>query len=89
MRKFKAKNAMMQTTNTEYGGLGINVTNVVFVHGSIDPWHAMGITNSSSQSSPAIYIEGQLTSLRHCYKVKQCHVSHVMALQYCSVVLTL
>ena len=48
----------MQATNTQYGGQEVELTNVVFVHGSIDPWHAMGITNSSSQSAPAIYIEG-------------------------------
>ena len=49
---------VFQATNTEYGGQEVELTNVVFVHGSIDPWHAMGITNSSSQSAPAIYIEG-------------------------------
>ena len=49
---------MLQATNTEYGGLRINVTNVVFVQGSMDPWRTMGITKSSSQSAPAIYIEG-------------------------------
>ena len=49
---------VLQATNTEYGGQEIALTNVVFVHGSIDPWHAMGITNSSSPSAPAIYIEG-------------------------------
>ena len=31
-------------TNMMYGAKGIQVSNVVFVHGSIDPWHAMGIT---------------------------------------------
>ena len=49
---------VLQATNTEYGGQDVDLTNVVFVHGSIDPWHAMGITNSSSESAPAIYIEG-------------------------------
>ena len=43
---------VLQATNTEYGGQDVDLTNVVFVHGSIDPWHAMGITNSSSQSAP-------------------------------------
>ena len=38
--------------------MDIEVSNVVFVHGSIDPWHAMGITSSSCQSAPALYIEG-------------------------------
>jgi hypothetical protein len=27
-----------------YGGTGLRVSNVVFVHGSFDPWHALGIT---------------------------------------------
>ena len=45
-------------TTTEYGGLAMSVTNVVFVHGSLDPWHALGITQSLSASAPAILIEG-------------------------------
>lgn len=45
-------------TNAIYGGLDIDVTNVVFVHGSIDPWHALGITKTKEQDAPAIYIEG-------------------------------
>ena len=45
-------------TNTEYGNLNITVSNVVFVHGSLDPWHALGITSSVSPSAPAILIEG-------------------------------
>ena len=49
-----------QATNTEYGGLDIRVSNVVFVHGSIDPWHAMGIIQSNRTKSPAIYIEGDI-----------------------------
>ena len=49
-----------QATNTEYGGLDIRVSNVVFVHGSIDPWHAMGIIQSNRTKSPAIYIQGEI-----------------------------
>ena len=33
----------MSNTNTEYGGFLPYVENVVFVHGSVDPWHAMGV----------------------------------------------
>merc|ERR1712172_223130 len=51
-------NKGIQATNTEYGGLDIAISNVVFVHGSIDPWHAMGIIQSNRTKSPAIYIEG-------------------------------
>ena len=45
-------------TNIEYGGFTPSVSNVVFVHGTIDPWHAMGITESLSDDAPAILING-------------------------------
>lgn len=45
-------------TNTFYGAKDIEVSNVVFVHGYIDPWHALGITESSKPQAPAIYING-------------------------------
>eukprot|EP00095_Tigriopus_kingsejongensis_P004313 maker-scaffold562_size136394-snap-gene-0.8 protein:Tk04313 transcript:maker-scaffold562_size136394-snap-gene-0.8-mRNA-1 annotation:"hypothetical protein BRAFLDRAFT_284130" len=45
-------------TNVMYGGKHIQVSNVVFVHGSIDPWHAMGITQDISNDSLAIFIPG-------------------------------
>ena len=45
-------------TTREYGGLNISVSNVVFVHGSLDPWHALGITEDISASARAILIEG-------------------------------
>lgn len=47
-------------SNIIYGGLNIKESRVVYVHGSIDPWHALGITISNSTSAPAIYIEGEL-----------------------------
>ncbi|KAF5295491.1 hypothetical protein FQR65_LT10479 [Abscondita terminalis] len=50
--------AGVDRTNTFYGALDIEVSNVVFVHGSIDPWHALGITKTVAQDAPAIYIEG-------------------------------
>ncbi|XP_044268918.1 putative serine protease K12H4.7 [Tribolium madens] len=51
-------NDVIDRTNTYYGGLDIEVSNVVFVHGSIDPWHALGITKTIDENAPAIYIEG-------------------------------
>lgn len=47
-------------TNILYGALNLQVTNIVFVHGSIDPWHVLGIIQSSNPQAPAIYIEGKL-----------------------------
>jgi len=51
-------NKGIEDTNTYYGGTDIQVTNTVFVHGSIDPWHAMGITRTNKSGMEAIYIEG-------------------------------
>lgn len=53
------KNAVYRT-NTIYGDLKINVGNVVFVHGSVDPWHALGITHLQDNDSPyeTIFING-------------------------------
>ena len=53
------------STNSYYGGKGIpasTVTNIVFPNGSIDPWHALGITSNISDSLIAIYIHGSA----HC-----------------------
>ncbi len=54
-------------TNTMYGALDLpnTVSNVVFVHGSIDPWHALGVTKSSNPNAPAIFINGTA----HCANV--------------------
>ncbi|CAH2034557.1 unnamed protein product, partial [Iphiclides podalirius] len=45
-------------SNSYYGGLDISVDRVVFVHGSVDPWHALGITTTMDSNAPAIYIRG-------------------------------
>ena len=41
-----------------YGAKNIKVTNVVFVQGSFDPWHAMGITQDLSENATSIFISG-------------------------------
>ncbi|KAG9406486.1 Thymus-specific serine protease [Aphanomyces cochlioides] len=48
-------------TNVYYGSLGITVDNVVFSSGTIDPWHALAVQNSTklaTSSSHPIFIEG-------------------------------
>uniref|UniRef100_A0A6P4FIJ6 Serine protease K12H4.7 n=1 Tax=Drosophila rhopaloa TaxID=1041015 RepID=A0A6P4FIJ6_DRORH len=45
-------------TNENYGALKPNTTNVLYVHGSIDPWHALGLVKTSNRALPTIYIEG-------------------------------
>lgn len=49
----------VQETNEFYGGLGIRATNTVFVHGSIDPWHVLGVTNMTDKQTTAIFIKGE------------------------------
>ncbi|CAK1588672.1 unnamed protein product [Parnassius mnemosyne] len=50
--------SMADWTNSYYGGLGISVSRVVFVHGSVDPWHALGLTTTEDNDAPAIFIHG-------------------------------
>lgn len=58
----------IKRTNTNYGGLHAPTTNVIYVHGSIDPWHALGLTFSNGTDKPAIYIEGNLLqTLSSCF----------------------
>merc|ERR1719228_1966874 len=45
-------------SNIEYGGFEPSVNNVVFVHGSIDPWHAMGVLEDLHEGASSIYITG-------------------------------
>lgn len=35
-------------TNQVYGGLNVYVTNVIFTHGTVDPWHRLGIRCSDN-----------------------------------------
>lgn len=45
-------------TNNYYGELHPNTTNVLYVHGSIDPWHALGLIRSDNPALPTIFIQG-------------------------------
>eukprot|EP01119_Soliformovum_irregulare_P025979 TRINITY_DN976_c0_g1_i1.p1 TRINITY_DN976_c0_g1~~TRINITY_DN976_c0_g1_i1.p1 ORF type:complete len:478 (-),score=104.81 TRINITY_DN976_c0_g1_i1:87-1496(-) len=58
----------VDATNRKYGGKNLNPwtsTNIVFVNGNVDPWHALGITKSVSSDLPAVFIEGGA----HCSNV--------------------
>ncbi|XP_043221434.1 putative serine protease K12H4.7 [Amphibalanus amphitrite] len=50
--------AAVAATNTDYGARQLPAKRVVLVNGSIDPWHAMGIIESSDPDRPAIFING-------------------------------
>jgi len=44
-------------TNAYYGGTNpVGASNIVFVNGLIDPWHALSITQTISNSLPAVFI---------------------------------
>lgn len=62
--------AAVSSTNTNYGGLDIEVSRVVYVHGSVDPWHALGIIKTKDNDAPAIFIKGYFIS----YKIERSFV---------------
>ena len=39
-----------QDTNRYYGKKNISASRIIFVNGSIDPWHALGITGNTHQN---------------------------------------
>lgn len=44
--------------NRYYGGLKLPGSKIALPNGSIDPWHAMGITNITGTQADVIYIDG-------------------------------
>ena len=49
----------VKRTNILYGGKDIKGSRIVFVNGSIDPWHRLGITSSKNPQLPAVFIQGK------------------------------
>lgn len=45
-------------TNDLYGGFDPAVTHVYFTHGSLDPWHRMGVLKDLNKHSPSTVIQG-------------------------------
>uniref|UniRef100_A0A0A9XTD3 Putative serine protease K12H4.7 n=1 Tax=Lygus hesperus TaxID=30085 RepID=A0A0A9XTD3_LYGHE len=45
-------------SNLMYGQVNIKVSRVVFVQGSLDPWHVLGVYKSTNPEAPAILING-------------------------------
>ncbi|XP_068085071.1 putative serine protease F56F10.1 [Anabrus simplex] len=52
----------IRKTNLRYGGKTPNVTNVVFMHGSNDPWLPLGVLRDLSSSARVFIFQG----LSHC-----------------------
>ena len=51
----------VESTNIEYGSLGITVDQVTFPSGTIDPWHALAVKNTThlaTRSSKSVFIQG-------------------------------
>ncbi|KAM9801291.1 thymus-specific serine protease [Neosynchiropus ocellatus] len=48
----------VEETNEYYGGYNVRATRIIFPNGSIDPWHALGITQDISANLPAVFIKG-------------------------------
>lgn len=46
--------------NATYGGLNPSITNVVFTHGQLDPWRALGVQKSLNKDAIAIVIPGMV-----------------------------
>ncbi|XP_055628835.1 putative serine protease F56F10.1 [Toxorhynchites rutilus septentrionalis] len=59
-KKFNAKSLdrAIYRTNTNYGALDPSTRNVLYVHGSIDPWHRLGLIESNDINTPTIFING-------------------------------
>lgn len=51
-------NRSVAQTNIMYGAQNPSTTNVLYVHGSLDPWHVLGLYQSNNSATPAILIEG-------------------------------
>lgn len=48
----------IKQTNTIYGALGIEASNIVFVNGRVDPWHYLSVTTQVKSDIPVILING-------------------------------
>ena len=71
----------IQSTNLDYGALGITVENVTFPSGTIDPWHVLAVQNNThlaTKSSHAVFIEGTA----HCADMRAPSLSDIPALQW-------
>ncbi|XP_017778056.1 PREDICTED: putative serine protease K12H4.7 [Nicrophorus vespilloides] len=45
-------------TNIINGGYKLEVTNVVSVHGTVDPWHAVGLKHDLNENAPVFIVNG-------------------------------
>ena len=56
-------NRGVKRSNVVFGDREPDVTNVIFVNGNIDPWHALGILDNISLAAPAVMVDGAFYSV--------------------------
>lgn len=60
------KEPSVDWTNTLYGAEKIDATKIVFTSGTIDPWHALGVTNYTSKLPQTSEYPVYITGTAHC-----------------------
>lgn len=50
--------AAVNNTNLWFGGRNIASSRIVLANGSVDPWHALGLTSTVDPQMPVFYIQG-------------------------------
>ncbi|XP_026479920.1 putative serine protease K12H4.7 [Ctenocephalides felis] len=51
-------NTGIERTNVVYGALTSAVDRVIFTHGTVDPWHSIGLLEEVNPESPVIVVKG-------------------------------
>ena len=59
-------------TNRYYGGLQLEASKIALPNGSIDPWHALSITNTTGTDADVIYIEGKYVHILNNFNLYSC-----------------
>lgn len=55
---------LINRKNALYGEWNPSVSNVIFTHGQLDPWRAMGVQTDVSRTAPVIIIRGRLIEIK-------------------------
>lgn len=70
IHRFTNKNLydFVERKNTLYGAWNPAVTNVIWTHGHLDPWRAMGIQTDLNRHATAIVIPGKFVRQNKYFK---------------------
>lgn len=50
---------VVQRTNTVYGGTDLETSNLISIHGTVDPWYPLGLLESKSETVVTVVINGE------------------------------